>query len=54
MNTIYKWTDASEHFIFKINGDIRTTFRVASNGLEQEQYLAWLAEGNEPLPADKS
>jgi hypothetical protein len=27
--------------------------RVTCNGTNQE-YLAWLAEGNEPLPADES
>lgn len=53
MSITYKWTDSSERFMFKIDGNVRTTFRVTYNSSEKESYLAWLAEGNEPLPADE-
>ena len=53
MNIIYKWTDSSKKFLFKINGNIYTTFKVTNTGNEGQEYLAWLAEGNEPLPADE-
>ena len=44
-----------------ITGDIKTVYRVEDNAFipfdpdntDYQKYLAWVAEGNEPLPADE-
>jgi hypothetical protein len=52
MTISYKWTDSSERRLLKIDNDIRICFKVAVDSPAREDYLNWLAEGNEPLPAD--
>ena len=54
MTITYKWTDSSERRLLKTDGDVRTSFKVAVDSPAKEEYLAWLAEGNTPLPADES
>jgi hypothetical protein len=48
----YKWTDTSNKRLLKIDGNIRTCFKVGVESLEKEHYEVWLAEGNTPEPAD--
>ena len=54
MSVIYKWSTESQTHILKIDGSINTIFKPTVEGPVQEEYLAWLAEGNEPLPADNA
>jgi hypothetical protein len=39
--------DVNNGFVFYINGD------PTDYNPKKDQYLQWLAEGNEPLPADQ-
>jgi hypothetical protein len=52
MSISYRWTDSNQTRILLIDEDVRTCFKVAVKSPAQERYLEWLAEGNEPLPAD--
>ena len=52
MTITYKWTDSSQRRLLKIDGDIRTCFKVAVESPAKEEYETWLAEGNTPLSAD--
>ena len=40
--------------ILRINGDVETTINLEVKSPYKEEYEAWLAEGNEPLPADET
>ena len=33
---------------------VRVVIPISSDNTDYQQYLKWLAEGNEPLPADES
>ena len=52
MTITYKWTDSSQRRLLKIDGNIRTCFKVAVESPAKEEYETWLAEGNTPLSAD--
>ena len=52
MTVSYKWTDSNQLRLLKIDGEVRTCFKPDVEGLEKEQYEAWLAEGNTPAPAE--
>jgi hypothetical protein len=44
----------SEKFIVRDNGNGNfTSFPAAEDNTNYQTYLAWLAEGNEPLPAEE-
>ena len=44
-------TDGSVSSVFKIEDNASIPFDPANT--DYQQYLEWLAEGNEPLPADE-
>ena len=46
-------TSIGVQYIMKTEGDAVTTFGPDPTNTDYQQYLAWLAEGNEPLPADE-
>ena len=50
MTTTWKWTTEEQQGLIK---DGRHFVPVAEDNTDYQQYLAWLAEGNEPLPADE-
>ena len=52
MTVSYKWTDSNQLRLLKIDGEVRTCFKPDVEGLEKEQYEAWLAEGNTPAPPE--
>ena len=54
MTVLYKWTDSSQRRLLKIDGEVRTCFKPTVEGIEKEQYEAWLAEGNTPNPAEEA
>jgi len=39
-------------FVVKTDENSVTTFKVDPDNIDYQAYLAWVAEGNEPLPAD--
>ena len=49
---LYKTLDGSEAAI-KIDGNTTTSFFFDPNNTDYQAYLAWVAEGNTPLPADE-
>jgi hypothetical protein len=49
---LYKTLDGNEAAI-KIDGNTTTSFFFDSANSDYQEYLKWLAEGNEPLPADE-
>ena len=52
MTIQYKLINHDPYAIFKIDGNsVVSVYKNEANPMYQE-YLAWLAEGNEPLPAD--
>ena len=38
--------------IIKISDESKTFIPINEENTDYQEYLAWLAEGNEPLPAD--
>jgi len=49
----YSLATSNSSWITRINEDGSfTTFEAVENNTDYQAYLAWLAEGNEPLPAD--
>ena len=38
--------------IKKVDGDLITLIPMNPDNTDYQKYLAWLAEGNEPLPAE--
>jgi hypothetical protein len=52
---IYKLLNTSIgiQYVAKIDGDVMTTFGPDLANADYQQYLAWLAEGNEPEPAEE-
>ena len=46
-----KWkllqTSGGDYVVFRINGDV-----MESKTLDDQEYLEWVAEGNEPEPAE--
>ena len=47
---IYKYLDSKKTVVGRIDDD--GLMRVSGNAQKWEEYLKWLEEGNEPLPAD--
>lgn len=39
--------------VLKVEGDIAKAIPFADDNTDYQQYLKWVAEGNEPLPADE-
>ena len=40
--------------IKKVNGTLVSIIPINEENIDYQEYLKWLAEGNEPLPADES
>ena len=45
-------TDAYKGVISKKENGSKKSFMTDPDNTDYQEYLAWLAEGNEPLPAD--
>ena len=45
--------DGVLYTVIRIEDQVIMTLSDANNSPEYQEYLAWLAEGNEPLPADE-
>jgi len=50
MTTTWKWTTEEQQGLIK---DGRHFVPVAEDNADYQEYLEWVAEGNEPLPADE-
>jgi len=48
----YQFTDSTNTVVFKFDDDglARVSFLVDADGPHQDEYKAWLAEGNAPNP----
>lgn len=46
-------TSIGIQYVAKIDGDVMTTFGPDLANADYQQYLKWLAEGNEVLPPDE-
>ncbi len=46
-------TDAYKGVISKKENGSKKSFMTDPDNTDYQEYLAWLAEGNEPLPADE-
>jgi hypothetical protein len=52
----YKWTTAEQKYLHVIEDDgksYKSIDGVDSTSTDYQEYLKWVAEGNEPLPADE-
>ena len=45
--------DSSISTIIKFDGNTSVNFSMDEENSDYQAYLAWLADGNEPLPADE-
>lgn len=48
---IFKDSNNNMRFIFRINDG--ASIPIDENNRDYKEYLAWLAEGNQPLPPDE-
>jgi hypothetical protein len=39
--------------LYKVDGDVTVTFPPNLDNTDYQQYLKWVAEGNEPIPVDE-
>ena len=50
---LYKTLDGKDGILFTNEQGQMVSFLLGLDNPEEQSYLAWVAEGNEPLPADE-
>ena len=53
MYKLYKTTFGEDAVIKTNNDGFSASFILGANNPEEQAYLAWLAKGNTPIPADE-